>query len=267
MNNTDFKRIGHKPLNGKCYGHIAHLRGSKTGPGDHICNIGDQIRATEKVKDKHDRIIVLEKLDGSNVGVAKLEDGYCVALIRAGYMACHSKHLFHKHHFVTWVHENYSRFNSMLDIGERVCAEWMVMAHGTKYKLPHEPFVAFDIMRGNTRVNYDELKRRTEEYRFITPHLIHMGGSISIKEAMKKLGTYGYHGALDPAEGCVWRIERNKNIDKYDTSSPREWVVENLVKYVRPEKQNGIYFGDRYEDIVWNIYESSNYGTVNLNNI
>ena len=251
MNNSDFKRIGYKPLNGKCYGHIAHLRGSKTGPGDHICNIGDQIRATEKVKDKHDRIIVLEKLDGSNVGVAKLEDGYCVALIRAGYVAMSSKYLQHKL-FCNWVWDNLHRFNSMLEVGERACGEWLAMAHGTRYKLQHEPLVIFDIMRENTRICNDVLVDRTRKYNFVTPHVIHVGGSLSIKEAIKKLGTYGYHGALDPVEGCVWRIERNEPINKYDNSSPRQWIVKNLVKYVRPDKKDGIYFKDRDEDAIWN---------------
>lgn len=253
MYNSPINKRGYKPLNGKCYGHIAHLRGSRTGPGDYICNIGDQIRAIVKVKDKHDRIVVLEKLDGTNVGVLRLEDDYCTPLIRSGYLAISSKYVQHKL-FATWVWENIHRFNSLLKIGERACGEWLAMAHSTRYKLSHEPFVIFDIMKDNTRICNDVLQSRTSEYGFTTPHVIHIGGSLSIEEAMKKLGTYGFHGAMDPVEGCVWRIERNELTNKYDNSSPREWRVENLVKYVRLDKQDGIYFKDRNEDAIWNWY-------------
>jgi len=243
-----------KPLNGKCYGHIAHLRGSRTGPGDHICNIGDQIRAIEKVKDKHDRIVVLEKLDGTNVGVTKLNN-VCVPLIRAGYLAMNTKFLQHKL-FAQWVYKNIERFDGLLNEGERACGEWLAMAHSTRYKLQHEPFTIFDIMTGNDRICYDILCSRIANYEFTAPHIIHVGGSLSIKSAMEKLGKYGYHGALDPVEGAVWRIERNEFTDRWDTSSPREWIVENLVKYVRPGKEDGIYFAEREEDNIWNWYPS-----------
>jgi len=43
------------------------------------------------------------------------------------------------------------------------------------------------------------------------------------------LGEYGHHGALDPVEGAVWRVERNGKVDF-------------LAKYVRPNKQDGKYF-------------------------
>ena len=39
---------------------------------------------------------------------------------------------------------------------------------------------------------------------------IHRGGPLSIEAAMKALDTYGFHGASDPVEGAVWRIERNE---------------------------------------------------------
>lgn len=241
-----------KPLNGKCYGHIAHLRHSRMGPGDHVCNIGDEIRATINVKDKYDRIVVQEKLDGTNVGVAKINN-MCIPLVRSGYVATSSKYLQH-HLFAKWVYENIERFDNLLDEDERVCGEWLAMAHSTRYKLIHEPFVIFDIMRGIKRITHDVLYSRTMEHGFTIPHIIHVGKSLSIKEAMEKLGKYGFHGAIDPIEGAVWRIERNELVDKRDNSGPRRWIVENLVKYVRPDKKDGIYFKDRDEDAIWNWY-------------
>jgi ABC-type multidrug transport system fused ATPase/permease subunit len=48
------------------------------------------------------------------------------------------------------------------------------------------------------------------------------------------------HGALDTVEGAVWRVERNELIDP-GRSSDRCWVVDFLVKYVRPDKVDGCY--------------------------
>jgi hypothetical protein len=62
-----------KPLGIKNYGHIPHLRGSRMGVGDHTCHDGQSRIATAWVRDRHDEVIVQEKLDGSNVGVARLD--------------------------------------------------------------------------------------------------------------------------------------------------------------------------------------------------
>jgi Putative restriction endonuclease len=78
-----------KPLGIKNYGSIAHLPNSRMGEGDHKCPDGQARIATIKVRDKHDRIIVQEKLDGSNVGVA-LINGVLCSLGRAGYLAADS---------------------------------------------------------------------------------------------------------------------------------------------------------------------------------
>ena len=47
-----------KPLGHKSYGHIPHLPGSRIGEGDHKCSDGQKRICCEKVRDKHDRIIV-----------------------------------------------------------------------------------------------------------------------------------------------------------------------------------------------------------------
>ena len=90
-----------KPLGRKSYGSIPHLPGSRVGPADHHCSEGQARIATEKKRDKHDIIIVQEKLDGSNVGVAKIE-GDIVAITRSGYTAISSPYKQHHvfHYFV-----------------------------------------------------------------------------------------------------------------------------------------------------------------------
>jgi len=80
-----------KPMGRKAYGHICHLPGSRMGPGDHKLNEGQARILTEKARHRHDLIIVQEKLDGSNVAVARV-NGVLIPLIRAGYPAISSKY-------------------------------------------------------------------------------------------------------------------------------------------------------------------------------
>lgn len=210
-----------KPLGHKAYGSIPHLIGSRRGPGDVGVNIGQHRICTEKARDKHDVIIVQEKLDGSCVAVAKI-NGMIVPLIRAGYMASKSNYAQH-HMFHNWVFHNHSRFNNLLEEGERVVGEWLAQAHGTRYKLPHEPFVAFDIMRGQERITFDELRGRAVNL-VMLPRTISVGSPCPVEAAMYLIDkSSSMHGAIDPVEGAVWRVERQGKVDF-------------LAKYVRPEK-------------------------------
>lgn len=227
-----------KPLGGKSYGHIPHLPGSRMGVGDHKCSDGQKRICCERVRDKHDLIIVQEKLDGSNVGIARIE-GLLYPLTRAGYLADTSP--FEQHwRFGEWVYANQGRFLELLSDGERVCGEWLMQAHGTRYILPHEPFVPFDIIRGNERVIYEEFSGRVLPLGFTVPRLIHADVvPFSIDSVLKAIETSG-HGALDPVEGAVWRVERNELVAP-GKSNERRRKVDFLAKFVRPEKLDGTY--------------------------
>jgi hypothetical protein len=160
-----------KPLNAKAYGHIPHLPGSRMGAGDHHCSPGQARICCEKARDRHDTIIVQEKLDGTCVAVARV-GGALWPLIRAGYPAVSSRYEQHRL-FAGWVFERLDRFE-FLGEGERLCGEWLAQAHGTRYRLTHEPFVAFDIMRGQERATHAEFCQRVEPA-FVVPTLIHAG--------------------------------------------------------------------------------------------
>ena len=225
-----------KPLNGKNYGSICHLPESRMGPSDHHCHEGQSRICTIKTRDKNDIIIVQEKLDGSNVGVCRVDDEI-LAISRAGYLCWDSSYEQHRR-FALWVNVNKYRFMSILNNGERLCGEWLAQAHSTRYKLAHEPFVAFDLIKNRMdRITFDEFNDRLKGL-FVTPKLLHVGGSISIESSMKLLGKYGHHGAIDEVEGIVYRVERNGKVDF-------------LAKYVRPDKQDGVYLHGE-QDIVWN---------------
>lgn len=228
-----------KPLGRKAYGSIPHLPGSRLGPADHHCHVGQATIATVKARDKHDVIIVQEKLDGSNVAVAKV-NGCIVALTRAGYPAITSPYEQH-HMFDKWVFNQFYRFNELLQDGERICGEWLAQAHGTRYDLKHEPFVPFDIIVGEKRLPFSQFKERVMKFDFTLPATFHIGNPLSIETGMHLLGKFGYHGAMDEVEGLMYRIERKGEVDF-------------LTKYVRSDKQDGKYLPEYNNDrITWNI--------------
>ena len=220
-----------KPLGRKAYGSIPHLPGSRKGPGDHDIGEGPSRIATEKARDKWDLVIVQEKVDGSCCAVAK-KDGRLVPLGRSGHLAVSSPYLQHRY-FDWWVWENQDRFDRLLREGERAIGEWLAQAHGTRYDLPHEPFVLFDIMRGDDRVCYHELLTRVSRFDFVTPNTVHIGAPLSVKNAME-LVDEGKSGAQDPVEGVVYRVEYRRGI-----KHQRE--VNFLAKWVRPDKIDGLY--------------------------
>lgn len=227
-----------KPFGGKSYGSIGHLPCSRLGPGDHKITEGQARILTEKTRDRHDLILVSEKLDGSNVGIGKI-NGTIIPVSRSGYRAETSPYPQH-HLFASWVHSQWSRWDALLAEGERICGEWLAQAHGTRYTLQHEPFAAFDLFREGERILWEELRDRCDRAGIITPSVLHHGPACSVQMIMERLGDHGHHGATDKAEGAVWRCERRGKVDF-------------LGKFVRPEKVDGIYLPEMSGQApVWN---------------
>jgi hypothetical protein len=226
-----------KPLGGKAYGSIGHLPSSRIGPGDHFVHPGQQAICTEKPR-KGDRIIVTEKLDGACMAVANI-GGEIVGLSRAGYRAADAMYP-HLKIFDVYVQQHRDLFGEMLRPGERLCGEWLAMAHGTIYDpgcSAFEPFVPFDIYRDGKRILRDEFKSTCLLHGLLPAMCIHDGPDpCSVADALGQLiGAHsngfrwkGYHAAVEEVEGAVWRVER-------------EGCVDFLAKYVRHEKVDGKY--------------------------
>lgn len=212
-----------KPLGGKAYGSIAHLPGSRLGLGDHHCHEGQAVIATAKARDRHDRIIVTEKLDGSNVCVANV-GGAIMALTRAGYLARTSPFPMH-HAFADWV---MARDWSKLPRDHRLSGEWMHTAHGTLYQDP-DPLIAFDVIGPDgKRLAHDEARQVMQSCGVVGAHVLSDGLPMSIDQAMAAIGVTGFHGATEQVEGAVWRVER-------------KGVFDFMAKFVRNDKQDGKY--------------------------
>ncbi len=218
-----------KPFGHKAYGSIPHLPTSRLGIGDHHCQEGMARIATLKTRDHLDQIIVQEKLDGSNVAVAKLK-GQIIALNRAGYLAETSNFIQH-HYFAQWVAKNRAFFDSILQEGERLCGEWLLLVHGTRYDLSgRSPFVAFDLFTPQQeRLIYADFLKRFEQTEMALVPTVYVGpDAVSIEKALESIGEYGQYGAIDPVEGAIWRVERGDKVDF-------------LVKYLKPDKVDGTY--------------------------
>lgn len=195
-----------------------------------------------KPRDRRDRIIVTEKLDGSCVAVARI-GREIVPLIRAGFRADSAPREQHRM-FHRWVMSQCDRFMAALEDGERLVGEWLALAHGTRYALPHEPFVAFDLLVENRRYPHDELHKRCERGNITTAAVLSDGPPAHVDEILPLIAE-SRHGAIDPVEGAVWRVERNG-------------VFDFIAKWVRPDKQDGKYFAEvTCGPDVWNWREDA----------
>jgi hypothetical protein len=213
----------------RLYGKIPHLPGSRTGPSDR--HVDDALAARCTVREHPgDTVLVQEKLDGSCVAIVR-EGGALVAYGREG-RPCASARNDGRRAFAAWVAEHAGRFGGVLAEGERLVGEWLAVAHGTRYALPHGPFVAFDLFAAEgARASFDTLAARAAAAGLALPHLVHRGGALGVDAALERLGVHGFHGAVDPAEGLVWRVERSA-------------AVVAVAKYVRPGKRDGCYLAD-----------------------
>lgn len=232
MTTTDAKG---RALGRRSYGSIPHLPGSRRNRDDIDLNDGQAKILTERTRDQHDLVIVREKLDGTNVAVARV-GGEIIPVNRAGYHAATSPWLAHQS-FAEWLIDEWRAFD-WLSEGQRVCGEWIALAHGTRYADVDQPFIPFDIMEGSRRLPHADFMKTLEN--FDPAPLLHIGGACSVEQAMTLLGRHGRYGATDPAEGCVWRVERRGEVDF-------------LGKFVRPDKMDGKYLSDiSGGDDIWN---------------
>lgn len=244
----EFKKVN-KPLGVKAYGHIPHLPGSRLGPGDHKIDPHCETIVYEKVRSKNEIVTVTEKIDGSCCAIT-YKNGFLNPLSRAGYLADTSPYLQHKL-FSKWVHNNSDMFEFLKSENKRIVGEWCIQAHGTKYNFDSEPFFPFDIIDNDTnvRIPYENFINTIKKYTNLkSPHLIHTG-PIKAMDALEKCGEFGNHGALDPIEGIVYRVETNGKFNF-------------ICKYVKNFKQDGKYLPEQNNNInepVWNSFVSEKF--------
>lgn len=222
-----------KPLKIKNYGSIPHLSNSKLGYSDSHIGIGQELILTQKTRDKHDLVIVTEKYDGSNVGIAKVNNKI-YALTRSGYEAKTSKYKLH-HDFNDYVYKYERIFNDILTNGERLVGEWLGTPHGIKYDIKlQDPIIFFDYFNDkNERHIFNELCSLSSLYYVInTPRVLHQGSSKSVNELIPILNkkTKPLNPIKDLPEGMVYRVERLGKVDFL-----AKWVRSDFIagKYLK----------------------------------
>ncbi len=229
-----------KPLERKNYGSIPHLSNSKLGEGDYFVSEGQERILTIKKRDKHDHIYIFEKYDGSNIGIGKM-NGKIFALTRSGYEAKTSPYKQH-HYFSDWAYQNEKLFAEMLSEGERITGEWLMLAHGLRYKIVGDPILFFDYFTPkNERLLQIDMRKFLVNYGLNMPRLLHEGEPKSVIELLPTLNlkTKGFESEENP-EGMVFRVER-------------KGMVDFLAKWVRSDFQNGKYcIGIEEPNLVWN---------------
>jgi hypothetical protein len=227
----------------KLYTKIPHLPGSRLGPSDRTADPDLAARCAGEGR-AGDRVIVCEKLDGSCVAIVRTERGLA-AYGRDGAPCAESRNE-GRRAFAAWVEARAGgdAWRAALATGERLVCEWLALAHGTRYALPHGPAVAIDGFGADgARWPLDEVRRRATAMGLPVARVLHDGGALAIGAAVALLGDRGHHGALEPAEGVVYRVERAGR-------------VIGLAKYVRAGKLDGCYLADKTGgDHVWNRWQ------------
>jgi len=141
--------------------------------------------------------------------------------------------------FARWVAEFEERLAKMLEPGETIVGEWLALVHGTRYALPHEPFVVLDLFAAGKRSLRSTTRERAVCAVLPMPGLVHEGGPIAVSDAMAKLGR-GFAGAIDPPEGLVYRVER-------------AGACAFVTKWVRLDKIDGALLPEKTgADALWN---------------
>jgi hypothetical protein len=225
----------------KLYPKIPHLPGSRVGSADRTALV-DLAARCAGVGRAGDRVLVSEKLDGSCVAVVRHAQG--VAAFGRDGRPCAMSRNDGRVAFAAWVDRHGAPWRDVLAEGERLVCEWLALAHGTRYALPHGPAVAIDGYGADgVRWPFDEVRRRAAAMALPVVQVVHDGGAIAIVDAEARLGERGHHGALEPAEGLVYRVERDA-------------VVVGLAKYVRAGKRDGCYLADHTGgEHVWNTWQ------------
>lgn len=236
-----------KLLPGRNYGSVPHLLGSKLGEHDNYLHEGQDAIIRRGGRDRHDRLYVTVKLDGTNVGILK-KDGRLHSLQRKGYACTSSPYEMH-HEFDRWVQSREDRFMEMLAEGERLVGEWLWQASGIRYAISGEPFAAFDLFPPEgPRLSWPDTLARCLAHNVQTP-LAYPTDKLTDEDIAAAMDYFsGPAGPVEPIgeahEGLVARIER-------------KGVYDFMAKWVRADFVPGKYLpgvrGNTDGDVVLNV--------------
>lgn len=232
------KLLGYKP-----YTSIGHLIESRLGEKDRHVDQKTNDFLTKNYNPNTPRVIYIEeKMDGSNVCVARFEN-QIVTVGRSGYDCSDSNQKQHRM-FHAWVIENKEKFEKLLvNNDDRVCGEWMALAHGSIYNKSHfsQPFLIFDLFLGkNNRVSVEQRRSMVESVGLENaPLLGKFTESISVENALSLLSN-------PDAEGVVYKCEMPQKNSVYS----KPWMIAKVVK---SDKVDGKFLELEDEERIWHF--------------
>ncbi|MHA1790259.1 MAG: RNA ligase family protein [Candidatus Helarchaeota archaeon] len=194
----------------KKYKTICHLPNSKMGKNDKGIHSGMAIYCESKFR-KDTRIIVTEKVDGSNVSIINDNNNF-IALSKGGYEckgSSYEQHKLFEQKVNEWIKKDELN-QKILPEGERVVFESLIIPHGTIYK-KNPKYLLIDWIGKDGRKLWNEynsfidIKKVVTLYDGILP--------ISVNNVLKVMPKKGLYGAKNGFEGLVYRIERNLKFD------------------------------------------------------
>ena len=221
-----------KPLGVKNYGSTPHLQHSKLGKHDKFITHGQHDIIFKKPR-KGDLLIVTEKYDGSNAGVARI-NGILVAITRSGHLAKESD-FEHYREFARWV-DAFQNMFFFLKEGWRVAGEWMFKQISLSYEIQGQQnvFIAFDIFNdSNKRVLPDV------PLFFPTARVLYEGtDSPNHNRLLATLRVGSYFAYTPKPEGYVVQVWNNGSFD-----FQAKWVREDFEAgvYLNENRLNTIY--------------------------
>lgn len=142
----------------KGYSSIPHLSGSKMTSKEDIRLLNGEEYFTIKTKEKKDKVLILEKIDGCCISVRRDGDTLIPAT-RNGFSIDDGQYA-HIKAFLPFLEENKQVFLSALADGETVYGEWTFAEHGTPKSAYKKLFYPFDIVGVDGKIPYLDVQRR-----------------------------------------------------------------------------------------------------------
>jgi len=159
------------------------------GPGDKMCGSVLEYRAT-KMAYSGDLVIVTEKMDGRNYGVARCGE-MIYPTARDGTFLMDGDYDKETKSFVQWIKKNESKFLNLLNDGQVASGEWLERSHGTKYSLNlQDPFVVFDIKNDWYYKEILDVVMLCNQVGLEHPNIVHVGGAIDAETCFARIDEF-----------------------------------------------------------------------------
>lgn len=222
------------------FGKIHHLFHSEMCSDDDVrVNMEMQTMFTLKKRKFSDVVIVTEKLDGSNMGIVKL-NGVLYPINKSGYdcrnMGIRKSELqLLGESWATWLDVNYDFYDSIIGEGERLVYENCAIQHSLPYKFKKEPmFLLAKYTSDNKKVSYIELTKFAKQHNIQMPTLLSYGPAIQpeliISQYLSDIKSYrggSFEGVVynyeidDRHETCAKMVcsdfvNKASNLDKFN---------------------------------------------------